>query len=563
MGAFWRRWFSLRACVAFLFFDFIEVVGQVAGEHARVFIRAELHCFLDDGVEKVSVVRNDEEGAGVVDECFLQDVLRLHVEVVGGLVENEEVGGADEHANKGDAGTFATTQDADFFEDIVPSEEEAAEDIARGHGGAAGLDLFDGFENRQGGFEFVGMVLIEEGGEGFGAEFVVAGERGLFPGDHAAEGGLAGAVGADDGDFFTTGDFEVEVPKDGEVAVLLGGVFELRNKMGGGGRVGKTERHHRILCVDLDAFDFGELFDARLDLRGFVGLGAEAVDKLFGFGDLAVLVYLLFAEVVLALLELGFVGRVVAGEFLGAAVVEGDGAGGETVHHGAVVRDENDGALVAVEVGFHEALRVNVEVVGGFIQEEDFGLGEEELGHGDAHLPAAGEFAAIAIKVVVLEAKSGEDRLDFRSHAGWVVAVEPEFEFADFIEEVGEGGGARVEFFELGGVAVDVFLDGLGFSKGGLDFIIKRDALDMDPFLGKVADTVMLWFGDFAGVGFENAADTLHESGLAGSIVSGEGNALLLSYGKGKVFENDTGSEFHTEVFDCEHAGGLVETRGI
>jgi hypothetical protein len=45
--------------------------------------------------------------------------------------------------------------------------------------------------------------------------------------------------------------------------------------------------------------------------------------------------------------------------------------------------------------------------------------------------------------------------------------------------------------------------------------------------------------------------------------VSGEGNALLLSYGKGKVFENDTGSEFHTEVFDCEHAGGLVETRGI
>lgn len=176
-----------------------------------------------------------------------------------------------------------------------------------------------------------------------------------------------------------------------------------------------------------------------MDEGGLVGGSAEAVDELLGFGDLAILGDFLFAESVLAFLELGFVGGVVAGEFLGAAVVEGDGAGGEAVHHGAVVGDEDDGAFVVVEVVLHETLGIDVEVVGGFVEEEDFRLGEEELGHGDAHLPAAGEFAAIAGEVGVLEAEAGEDGLDFGLHAGGIVSVEEELELADFFEHVGEG----------------------------------------------------------------------------------------------------------------------------
>ena len=228
------------------------------------------------------------------------------------------------------------------------------------------------------------------------------------------------------------------------------GFFELRNEVGRGGGIWEAEGHHRVLGVDLDALDFGELLDARLDLRGFVGLGAEAVDELLGFGDLAVLVDFLFSEIVLTFLELSFVGGVVAGEFLGTAVVEGDGTGGEAVHHGAVVGDEDDGAFVAVEVVFHEALGVDVEVVGGLVEEEDFGLGKKKLGHCDAHLPAAGELAAVAFKVFWLETESAEDGLDLRAHAGRVVSVEAEFEFPDFVEEIGEGGGAGIEILEFG-----------------------------------------------------------------------------------------------------------------
>lgn len=251
----------------FLFFGFVEVVGEVAGEHAGIFARAEFEGFLDDVVEEVPVVGNDEEGAGVVDEGLLQDVLRLHVEVVGGLVKNKEVGRADEHADEGDAGTFATAEDADFLEDVVAFEEEAAEDVAGGHFGAAGLDFFDGFEDGEGGVELVGVVLVEEGGEGFGPQFVVAGGRLFLAGDHAAEGGFTGTVGADDGDFFAAGDFEVDVAEDGEVSsvfkrVNLGRFFELGDEVGRGGGIGEAEGHHGVFGIDLDAFDFGEKFDA-------------------------------------------------------------------------------------------------------------------------------------------------------------------------------------------------------------------------------------------------------------------------------------------------------------
>ena len=85
----------------------------------------------------------------------------------------------------------------------------------------------------------------------------------------------------------------------------------------------------------------------------------------------------------------------------------------------------------------------------------------------------------------------------------------------------------------------------------------------MDPFLGKVADPVVLWFGDFAGVGFQDTSYAFHEGGFTGSIVSSESDALLFSNREGEVFEDHTGSEFHAEVFDSEHVGGLVESGEI
>lgn len=201
-----------------------------------------------------------------------------------------------------------------------------------------------------------------------------------------------------------------------------------------------------------------------------------------------------------------------------------------------------------MEIVLHEALGSDVEVVSRFVEEEDFGLGEEELGHCDAHLPAAGELAAIALEIGVLEAQSAENGLDAGPHAGGIVAVELEFQVADFVEEVGVRCGARVEigevFFETG----HFILNGLGFREGGFRFVVEGDSGNVDSFLREIADAMVLGFVDFPGIGQEDAADAFHQGRFACAIVSRKGHALLVSDRESEILEDDTGSKFNSKV---------------
>ena len=105
-------------------------------------------------------------------------------------------------------------------------------------------------------------------------------------------------------------------------------------------------------------------------------------------------------------------------------------------------------------------------------------------------------------------------------------------------------------------------MDGFGFGEGGFGFIVERDAGDMDPFLGEVADAVVLGLVDFSAIWLKGPTDALHEGGLARAIVAGEGDALLVSDGEGEVLENDAGAKFDAEVFYSEHAGGVGQSCG-
>jgi dienelactone hydrolase len=117
--------------------------------------------------------------------------------------------------------------------------------------------------------------------------------------------------------------------------------------------------------------------------------------------------------------------RDVARVFFGASLFEGDGALGQDVEQGEVVGDDDDGARVAEQELFDPLDGLDVEVVGRFVEQEDAGLGEEELRQGDAHLPAAGELAAVALQVGVGEAEPLEDGLDLWFHTRGVVVLEP------------------------------------------------------------------------------------------------------------------------------------------
>ena len=84
-----------------------------------------------DAVDEMPVVRDEEDGAGVVLERVGERLDGAHVEVVGGLVEEQEVGVADEQGEQAEAAALAAREHLDALLDLVGAELEAAEELAR------------------------------------------------------------------------------------------------------------------------------------------------------------------------------------------------------------------------------------------------------------------------------------------------------------------------------------------------------------------------------------------------------------------------------------------------
>ncbi len=91
-----------------------------------------------------------------------------------------------------------------------------------------------------------------------------------------------------------------------------------------------------------------------------------------------------------------------------AVAFEGEDVGGEAVEEEAVVADD-DGAAGEVFKGFFEcAERFDVEVVGGFVEEEDVAALLQHLGHVDAVAFTTRELADLFLLVGALEAEGAD-----------------------------------------------------------------------------------------------------------------------------------------------------------
>ena len=110
-----------------------------------------------------------------------------------------------------------------------------------------------------------------------------------------------------------------------------------------------------------------------------------------------------------ALLALRFVGLVVAFAPDGLAVaLEGEDVRGDAVEEPAVVADDH-GAAAEVEQGvFQGAQRIDVEVVGRLVEQQQVAAAAQQLGQVDAVAFAAGQLADLALLVGALEVEPGD-----------------------------------------------------------------------------------------------------------------------------------------------------------
>ncbi len=153
-----------------------------------------------------------------------------------------------------------------------------------------------------------------------------------------------------------------------------------------------------------------------------------------------------------------------------AAAVELEDPAGDVVEEVAIVGDGHDRPLVVAQMALEPRHRLGVEVVGGLVEQEQVGLGEEQAGEGDAPLLAAGEVLDGCIgrgraqrvhgdleRGVEVPAVGGVDLL---LHAGELVRSLLGVVHRELVEAV-------EQVLDLGDAVLDVAADVLGRGRGG------------------------------------------------------------------------------------------------
>ena len=196
--------------------------------------------------------------------------------------------------------------------------------------------------------------------------------------------------------------------------------------------------------------------------------------------------------------------------------------------------------------------RLDVEVVGRLVHQQDVGLAEQHARHRDAHLPAAGQRADVAVDPVVVEAEAVQHFAGLaleRVAAEMVVFLLHLAEAReDLVHVVGAAGiGHRVlQLFELVMQIADAAAAGDGLIEDGA----ARHLLDV---LAEVADGELLRDRDLAVVRRFFAGDHAENRRLAGAVGSDEPDLFAGIELERRVHEEDLLAVLLVDVRERDH----------
>jgi hypothetical protein len=197
-------------------------------------------------------------------------------------------------------------------------------------------------------------------------------------------------------------------------------------------------------------------------------------------------------------------------------------------------------------------MRLEVEVVAGLVQQHAVGAHQQDAGQGDAHLPAAGKQADVAVHPLLAEAEAGQDLAGASLQRIAVELLEALLHLAvafdDGVELVGLAGvdHGGLEAGHLGGEGAD-----------GTDAVHHRGdgalALHLADVLAEVADGHAGIDDHEAVVRLLLSGDHAEEGGLAGAVRADEADLLALLDAHGGVDEQELVAVLLGDVVEADH----------
>jgi hypothetical protein len=324
------------------------------------------------------------------------------------------------------------------------------------------------------------------------------------------------------------------------------GVAHREHRVGQVGRLLELEAEVGLGQEGCHFFHALQRLDAALRLLGLAGLGLEAVDELLQVRDLV----LLFHEGLLLLgrlqrphfLELAVVAAI-AGE-LRVGDVQGDV--GHGVEELAVVADDDHRAGVFLQPGFEPDQRVQVQVVGRLVEQQQLARAHQGACELQAHAPAAREAVDRLVQLVDLEAQPEDERL--RARHGVVLAG---------VGQVGVGvGQGHAGVVGIGGVR--------GFGEGQLLAQFHQAGVARHHEVGgrlagfghvlrHLRQPPLLRDGEIAAVFVQRAVEQREQGGLAGAVAAHQADLLAGVEGDGCAVEQHFGAAAQDDVLESDH----------
>jgi hypothetical protein len=222
----------------------------------------------------------------------------------------------------------------------------------------------------------------------------------------------------------------------------------------------------------------------------------------------------------------------------------------DLVQEVAIVRDDDHGRVALVEHVFEPADRVDVEVVGRFVEQQDVRIREQRLCQQDAQLPARSDVAHRAAVLIDRHAHAEQQLTGTCLRSIAVI-------FREFRFQIGRLHVIVVGRFRIRIDRVALRHRGPHLGVAHHDDVEHAHLFERELILAQFAETFVRIEHDVAAARFEIAAEDFHEGRLAATVGADEAVAVAVAELDGDVFEQRLRAELHRDIGGGKHGKNL------
>ncbi len=304
-----------------------------------------------------------------------------------------------------------------------------------------------------------------------------------------------------------------------------------------------------------------QLLDAALHLRRLAGLRLEAIDEALLLRQHGLLPLELRLRLRLVQRPLRLIEIIISAEADEISSVDFDDLGHDPVQKFAVVAGDDQRPLEAPEVALQPDDALDVEVVGGLVEQQGVRSQQQDLRERDPHLPAAAEGAHVAIHARVGEAEPLQDLPRARLQRVAAELLEARLSLPVALDEHGQLLGARGighrrlelgELLERGG-------DGARAGHGLGD---RAPSGHLTDVLAEVTERGAAIDGDLAAVRQLLLHEHPKERGLARAVGAHEPHLLSTVDRGGGLRKEDLPAVAFVDAVDADHELGAAPVGG-